>query len=76
MTEVLLKGTQKKVCIYLDYYIGISNLISFCLKNLDPLPAFLFNLIKNNIENFDNILTQNPAYDYGIYPGEIYIYLM
>ena len=74
MIVVLLKGTQKKVCISLNHFNNISILISFLLKNLGPLPAYLFNLIKNNIENFDSILTENPAYEYGIYPSKIYLF--
>ena len=76
MIEVLLKGTQKKVCISLNYFIVISILISFRLKYLGPLPNYLSNLIRNNIQNFDNILTENPAYEYGISAGNIYLFFV
>ena len=31
--------------------------------------------MKNNLINFDEIMIENPAYEYGIYPGNSIFYL-
>ena len=69
---VKFNAKKSKKIFTLFYWVFDLNL--FCYKYLGRIPADLFNLIKNNIPNFDNILTQNPAYEYGIYPSKIYLF--